>query len=203
MFWGGRRPKFLTQIRVTVEHVSHRCSRLGQPIHNDSRPAYTGYLRWEVLNKLTNKHDGVCWLVRSFVSIRPTAALAGRRPAGRRPAGEWRLSVSAYLRNRLPVGDGCVYVLQMFFLFFRFFSCVKNMRQPFSGTAERIFMKLLPNDRGECGLKRRAAAWRKSCCRLPNVDDCVIYDNDSFAITRGRHARRLRYTTMRRRMDVI
>jgi len=23
------------------------------------------------------------------------------------------------------------------------------MRQPFSGTAERIFMKLLPNDRGE------------------------------------------------------
>jgi len=26
--------------------------------------------------------------------------------------------------------------------------CV-NMRQPFSGMAEQIFMKLLPNDRGE------------------------------------------------------
>ena len=36
------------------------------------------------------------------------------------------------------------------------------MRQPFSGMAERIFMKLLPNDRGEYSLKRRAAAWRKS-----------------------------------------
>ena len=28
------------------------------------------------------------------------------------------------------------------------------MRQPFSGTAEQIFMKLLPNDRGECSLQR-------------------------------------------------
>jgi len=39
-----------------------------------------------------------------------------------------------------------------FFLFsdfFVFFSSVKNTRQPFSGTAERIFMKLLPNDSGE------------------------------------------------------
>jgi len=35
------------------------------------------------------------------------------------------------------------------FLFFCFFPSTKNMRQPFSGTAERIFMKLLPNDRGE------------------------------------------------------
>ena len=34
-----------------------------------------------------------------------------------------------------------------FFVFFCFFPSVKNMRQPFSGTAERIFMKLLPNDR--------------------------------------------------------
>jgi len=55
------------------------------------------------------------------------------------------------LRNRLPVGGGCVYVLHMFFLFFwlLFSPSVKNMRQPFSGTAERIFMKLLPNDTAE------------------------------------------------------
>jgi len=41
-----------------------------------------------------------------------------------------------------------------FFLFFFVFCfvfsvCHKNTRQPFSGTAERIFMKLLPNDSGE------------------------------------------------------
>jgi len=49
------------------------------------------------------------------------------------------------------------YVLQMFFCcFFLFFFAFcffsvrhKNTRQPFSGTAEPIFMKLLPNDSGE------------------------------------------------------
>ena len=42
-----------------------------------------------------------------------------------------------------------MYVLQMFFCFFLLFPSVKNMRQPFSGTAERIFMKHLPNDSEE------------------------------------------------------
>jgi len=50
------------------------------------------------------------------------------------------------LRNRLPVAGGCVYVLQMFFFVF---PSTKTMRQPFSGTAEWIFMKLLSNDTGE------------------------------------------------------
>jgi len=37
-----------------------------------------------------------------------------------------------------------------FFCFFWFFPFVtKETRQPFAGTAERIFMKLLPNDSGE------------------------------------------------------
>jgi len=36
--------------------------------------------------------------------------------------------------------------------FFVFFPSTKNMGQPFSGTAERIFMKLLPNDTGENGV---------------------------------------------------
>ena len=49
------------------------------------------------------------------------------------------------------------YVLQMFFFvffsFFLFFSVRhKNARQPFSGTAERIFIKLLPNDTGDNGV---------------------------------------------------
>jgi len=37
----------------------------------------------------------------------------------------------------------------VFLFFFRFFPSTKTMRQPFSGTAERIFMKLLPNHTGE------------------------------------------------------
>ena len=89
--------------------------------------------------------------------------------------------------------------------FFGFFPSTKTMRQPFSGTAERIFMKLLPNDRGECSLKRRAAAWRKSYRRrrMANVDDLRNLRYDSGGITRGRHARRLRYTIMSGRMDVM
>jgi len=90
-----------------------------------------------------------------------------------------------------------------FCVFFVFFPSVKNMTQPFSGTAERIFMKLLPKYKGECSLKRRAAAWR-----MANVDDLLNFDmtlsqSPEAAITRGRHARRLGYTTMSRRMHVI
>jgi len=40
-------------------------------------------------------------------------------------------------------------VFLFFFAFFVFFSSTKTMRQPFSGTAEQIFMKLSPNNRGE------------------------------------------------------
>jgi len=80
------------------------------------------------------------------------------------------------------------------------------MRQPFSGTAEQIFMKLLPNDTGENGVcnvvlppgESRAAAWR-----MVNVDDLRNLRPDSGAITRGRHARQLRYKIMSARMDLI
>ena len=69
------------------------------------------------------------------------------------------------------------------------------MRQPFLGTAERIFMKLLPNDTVEnrvCNV-----VLRKSCGRLANVDDLRNLRYDSGTITRGRHARRLHYKIMR------
>jgi len=64
------------------------------------------------------------------------------------------------------------------------------MREPFSGTAERIFVKLLPNGTGENGVcnvvpplgESRAAAWR-----MANVDGLRNLRYDSFAITRGRH----------------
>jgi len=63
------------------------------------------------------------------------------------------------------------------------------MRQPFSGTAERIFMKFFPNDTGENGVcnvvpppgESRAAAWR-----MANVDNLRILRYDSGAITQGR-----------------
>jgi len=35
------------------------------------------------------------------------------------------------------------------------------MRQPFSGTAERIFMKLLPNDSGENGVSIAVPKWAR------------------------------------------
>ena len=67
-------------------------------------------------------------------------------------------------------------------------------------------MKLLPNDTGGNVVgnvvpplgESRAAAWQ-----MVNVDDLRNLRYDSFVITRGRHARRLRYTTMSKRMDVI
>jgi len=46
------------------------------------------------------------------------------------------------------------------FLFFVFFPSVKkNTRQPFSGTAERIFMKLLPNDSRENVVSNVVSKW--------------------------------------------
>jgi len=46
-----------------------------------------------------------------------------------------------------------------FVLFLFFFVGHKNTRQPFSGTAERIFMKLLPNDSGENVVSNVVSKW--------------------------------------------
>ena len=51
---------------------------------------------------------------------------------------------------------------------------------------------------GKWSFQRRAAAWR-----MANVDDLRNLRYDSGAITRGRHARRLRYIIMSARMDLI
>jgi len=58
-------------------------------------------------------------------------------------------------------------------------------------------MKLLPTIGGKCSLKRRAAAWRMANVDLRNLR------YDFGAITRGSHARRLRYKIMSARMDLI
>jgi len=50
-------------------------------------------------------------------------------------------------RMRICLTDVC-----FFLFFFVFFRLPQNMRQPLSGTAERIFMKLSPNDSGENGV---------------------------------------------------
>jgi len=65
------------------------------------------------------------------------------------------------------------------FCFFPVFSPTQNTRQPFSGMAERIFMKPLPNDRGKCSLKRHAAAWRMANVDLRNLryDSAAGYAN--------------------------
>jgi len=102
----------------------------------------------------------------------------------------WRLATLLFVRLFYATAD----------VFFVFFSVRhKNTRQPFSGTAERIFMKLLPNDAGGNGVSNVVpppgecvAAWR-----MANVDDLHNLRYDSGTITRGRHARRLRYKIMR------
>ena len=68
------------------------------------------------------------------------------------------------------------------------------MRQPFSVTAETVTKRY----REKWSFQRRAAAWR-----MANVDDLHNLRYGSGAITRGRHARRLRYKIMSARMDLI
>ena len=82
---------------------------------------------------------------------------------GRRywPPTQYSASAGRYLRIRR--WGGCVYVLQMFFVvflsFFVFFRSPQNTRQQFSRTAERIFMKLLPNDSGHNVVSNVVPKW--------------------------------------------
>jgi len=52
-----------------------------------------------------------------------------------------------------------IYFTDVFSVFFCFTVRHKNTRQPFSGTAERIFMKLLPNDSGENVVSNVVPKW--------------------------------------------
>ena len=55
---------------------------------------------------------------------------------------------------------GCVYVLHMFFcFFFAFFHPPQRSAQPFLRTAERIIVKLLPNDSWENGVSNALPKW--------------------------------------------
>ena len=64
-------------------------------------------------------------------------------------------------RMRICFTDVFFCFLFSVFLFFLFAFSVrhKNTRQPFSGTAERIFMKLLPNDSGENVVSNVVPKW--------------------------------------------
>jgi len=56
--------------------------------------------------------------------------------------------------------DAYMFYRCFFSVFFCFFSVRhKNTRQPFSGTAERIFMKLLLNDSGENVVSNVVPKW--------------------------------------------
>jgi len=78
-------------------------------------------------------------------------------PARCRYSQNWnsKMRYNLCLRNR--GWGGCVYVLQMFFSVF--FRSPKKTRQPFSGTAERIFMKLSPNGSGENVVSNVVPKW--------------------------------------------
>ena len=58
-----------------------------------------------------------------------------------------RFYVFCYLLVYATADEAVAYMFYR--CFFCFFPSTKTMRQPFSGTAERIFTKLLPNDTGE------------------------------------------------------
>ena len=67
-------------------------------------------------------------------------------------------------------------------------------------------MKLLPNDAGKnvvCNVVPPLGECRATACRMANVDDLRNLRYDSGAITRGRHAQRLRYKIMSARIDLI
>jgi len=51
----------------------------------------------------------------------------------------------------------CFFSVSLFFVFF--FCPTKNTRQPFSGMAERIFMKLIPNNSGENVVSNVVPKW--------------------------------------------
>ena len=60
-------------------------------------------------------------------------------------------------RMRICFTDVCC--LCFFLFFFVFFRSPQNTRQPFSGTAERIFMKLLTNDSGKNVVSNIVPKW--------------------------------------------
>jgi len=75
-----------------------------------------------------------------------------------------------------------------FFCFFLFFSVHQNYETTVLGNGWTDFHETFTKRYRETwSLKRRAAAWR-----MANVDDLRNLRYDSGAITRGRHARRLR-----------
>jgi len=73
---------------------------------------------------------------------------------------DWRLSEFFFFYATADEADAYMFY-RCFFLFFLCFFSVrhKNTRQPFSGTAERIFMKLLPNDSGENVVSNVVPKW--------------------------------------------
>ena len=95
------------------------------------------------------------------------------------------------------------FVFLLFFLFFLFFFVFSD-RQKYETTVlgngwTDFHETFTERYRGKCSLKRRLnlqsplGESRASAWRMANVDDLRNLRYDSFAITRGRHARRLRY----------
>jgi len=69
------------------------------------------------------------------------------------------LGVPNFFFTQQPMRRMRICFTDVFFLFWFFRPSQKNTRQPFSGTAERIFMKLLPNDSGENVVSNVVPKW--------------------------------------------
>jgi len=113
------------------------------------------------------------WMKASVVLLYRYVSLFGNRWVRLHGLGfiqVFSCELHEYLFTQPPSGSRRMRIcFAVFFVLFVFrFSVHQNYETTVLGNGERIFMKLSPNDRGECSLKRRAAAWRKSCRRLAN-----------------------------------
>ena len=148
-----------------------------------------------------------CWVLESIVMLsllcpRPVEGRDGKVFPDSATLGD-PANAQKYLK-------GCSNVLQLFFfVFFGFFFCYffrppklwdNRSRERLNGVSwnfhQTIGGNVVWNVVPPLG-ESRAAAWR-----MANVDALRNLRYDSFAITRGRH-RRLRYTTISGRTDVI
>ena len=113
---------------------------------------------------LYNNCRTVRGVITKFSRRHPRVEMANKFESGCIGVHMWLFTVSDVLvifyASALLGGANAYMFYRCFFLFFfrpPQWWCI-NMRQLFSGTAERIFMKLLPNDRGD-GVSNTVPKW--------------------------------------------
>jgi len=167
----------ITLLRHSHYLSRHGLSRCWKCCHSQRHRLILFYKRLENVWTFLESFDSLLYYYLLWNSGEYWVVTRNNRTLGRwRPSWGDTRDAPVSLRNRR--WGGSAYVLQMLFLFFLFFlfffvffSSAKNMRQPFSGTAGRIFVKLLPNDTWEnrvCNVVPPPGEWRMLMI-------CVIY----------------------------